>query len=178
MKRLYYLTDSIEFAHKISDTVHQQGISNWHFHIMSKNKDDLKNHHLHRSNFFIHERDCMRIAERGAIIGLLVGFLFTLWLVGNAADIPSGTLLWIIAAMTFVSATIGALGVAFGLLYGLAFENVKVRRFHKQLEDGQYLLMIDVRKEDAEDIRNCISVIHGSYKAGEDYTLISPFQTA
>ena len=41
MKRLYYLTDSINCAQNISDKLHQKGITDWNFHIMSKNKDDL-----------------------------------------------------------------------------------------------------------------------------------------
>ena len=73
MKRLYYLADTIESAESISSELHQEGITDWNFHIMSYDKKGLKSHHLHSTNSFVHEHDGIRLAERGALIGVVSG---------------------------------------------------------------------------------------------------------
>ena len=73
MKRLYYLTKSIECAEKVSNELHRKGVTDWNFHIIGKNKENLDEHHLRRASYFFHERDGYRMAERGAMIGVIAG---------------------------------------------------------------------------------------------------------
>ena len=39
MKRLYYLSPTIDSAEQVSNDLHEKGITDWHFHIVSKDED-------------------------------------------------------------------------------------------------------------------------------------------
>jgi len=178
MKRLYYLTNSIDSAEKISDDLHLKGVTDWNFHIMSKNKENLDSHHLHQASFFFHERDGFRMAERGAIVGVLAG-LFAM--VGFLMATPELSLEYTIISMLslgLVTMILVAFGVGLGAIYGLDYENIKVKRFHDQLEQGQYLIMIDSKKEDVAEIKLLIMAHKNVAEAGEDQTFVNPFELA
>ena len=72
MKRIYYLIPTIESVDEISDDLHQQGITDWHFHVISKNESGLVTHKLHSANV-LYRTDLIRFLERGAIVGALMG---------------------------------------------------------------------------------------------------------
>jgi hypothetical protein len=38
MKRLYYLTDNIEAAEQLSERLHKDGIIDWNFHVLGREK--------------------------------------------------------------------------------------------------------------------------------------------
>ena len=75
MKRLYYLTDNIEAAEQLSERLHKDGITDWNFHVLGKDKANIVKHHLH-STTPLQELDIIRSGERGVITGLAVGMLF------------------------------------------------------------------------------------------------------
>jgi hypothetical protein len=41
MKRLYYLSSSIESVEQVSNDLHEKGITDWNFHIISKDEAGL-----------------------------------------------------------------------------------------------------------------------------------------
>ena len=76
MKRLYYLSPSIDSVDDVSQDLHEHGITDWNFHIISTNEDGLYSHHLHSANAF-QRTDVIRFVERGLLSGGLVGLLFS-----------------------------------------------------------------------------------------------------
>jgi hypothetical protein len=78
MKRLYFLTDDIDKAEQISNELHREGISDWNFHVMSKDAAGLKRHHLHSTNVLLHEKDTVRAGERGAMLGVAISCLIVI----------------------------------------------------------------------------------------------------
>jgi len=171
MKRLYYLTHDIDAADSISQTVHDAGITDWNFHVLSKDKAGLTTHRIH-STTPLHERDIIRSGERGALIGAALGLIVALVLVATNV-VPTTTMGYVgMAALVFVFTMHGAWSGGF---LGIQTENYKVKQFHDDLEDGQYLLMIDVAPRDEETILKLMSLCHEATPMGDDSTLITPF---
>jgi len=118
------------------------------------------------------------MAERGAIVGVLAG-LFAM--VGFLMATPELSLEYTIISMLslgLVTMILVAFGVGLGAIYGLDYENIKVKRFHDQLEQGQYLIMIDSKKEDVAEIKLLIMAHKNVAEAGEDQTFVNPFELA
>ncbi len=174
MKRLYYLTHSIDCAEGVSREIHKEGVSDWNFHIMSRDKKGLTRHHLHTTNTLIHERDVIRIGERGAIIGVAAGLCATISFLMLTDFVPVRMVSEM--SMLFISVAVGVIGALVGALLGLALENAKIKRFHHDLDAGNHLIMIDIRKRDAPQIEKMMSLQRGVAPAGDGTSIISPFQ--
>ncbi len=175
MKRLYYLADNIKSVESISNELHHKGISDWNFHIVSKDRDSLIDRHLNVANHFLHERDVIRMAERGGLIGIFAVAMISTGLFVLSANALDVSLL--IAIMLVVSALAGAFGVVVGIVYGFNVENEKISRFHDDIDAGKYLIMVDVKKQYAEQIKSLMSEHHkDAIDAGEGETIIRPFQ--
>ncbi len=175
MKRLYFLTNRIDRAESISAEIHEKGVRDWNFHIMSRDKKGLTKHQLHSTNSLIHERDAIRIGERGAIIGVVAGLLASLGFFALTSYIPIYRIPGE-AIMLFFCVSLAVIGAILGSMFGLTSENAKIRRFHDDLDAGSYLLMIDVRKRDAPQIEKMMSQQEGMSQVGEGTSIISPFQ--
>lgn len=170
MKRLYYLTHQIDAVDNISSTLHDAGISDWNFHVLSKDKAGLVTHRIH-STTPLHERDIIRSGERGALIGITAGISGAL-LIGATNAVPAEMGNMALMGLVFVCTLFGAWAGGF---FGIQTENYKVRQFHDELEDGQYLLMIDVDARHEQTIRKLMSLCHDATPMGDDTTLITPF---
>ena len=167
MKRLYYLSPSIDSAELVSKDLHEQGITDWHFHIISKDEEGLCSHLLHSANTF-HRTDFIRFVERGLISGGLIGLFFAIPL----AYIEGFTFnAWL--AISFFGVLFGAWCGGVG---GISQENYKIQRFHQQIEEGQYLIMVDVSKKDSQRIQAIMAVRHPeAMLQGESSTFTNPF---
>lgn len=176
MKRLYYLCNSIDRTERISDDLHSLGVSDWNFHVMSRDKKGLTKHHLHSTNTLIHERDIIRIGERGLLIGVCAGIfaIFSFFFVMPDAPFRLASS----ALLLFICLAFGLSGGLLGALIGLAMENAKIKRFHNDLDAGNCLLMIDVRKHDAERVETMMALQQSMLAVGEGSSIINPFQLA
>jgi len=168
MKRLYYLSPDIDSAEHIANDMHQKGISDGHFHVLSKDHVGLYRHHIHSANY-LHEFDVIHSALRGTIVGVIIGL--TLYITVNfTAGYPalSLPLVLLIAAL---------FGTWLGALIGLTHENYKIARFHNDIEAGKYLIMVDVHKNEEVKIKKLMERYYPQAKmSGEDSTLINPFK--
>lgn len=148
MKRLYYLTDSMDCVEQISSEVHRWGISDWNFHVLSKDRAGLSKHQNH-TDTALHQKSIVPTSERGAFIGVGAGIAAAL---GASLFIPLlesvGRILF--AVIVFTCALFGAWSVA---LFGMHEEQHKLRKFHDDIESGKYLIMVDVKKDQIELVR-------------------------
>lgn len=173
MKRLYYLTDNIEAAEQLSERLHKDGITDWNFHVLGKDKANIVKHHLH-STTPLQELDIIRSGERGVITGLAVGTLFVAVMMMTSNFGQNVHWLWLVVAVGFFA----SFGAWVGGLVGISSENYKIKKFHNHIEAGQYLLLIDVDALQKPLIESIVTKQFTSiWKAGEDTTFISPFQT-
>ena len=151
MRRIYFLVPTIEVTHKIVEELQSEGIEDRHIHILAKRGTPLED--LPEAGVSI-KTDFLPALERGIALGgstgLLAG-LIGLRFAGFA--IAGGPLLGIIIA----SATIGSL---MGGLAGMNVGNTRLKKFEEAIEQGEFLMLVDIPKEQIEDIRKLIIKHH------------------
>ncbi|MEX0605527.1 MAG: hypothetical protein WD623_08220 [Marinobacter sp.] len=169
MKRLFYLVDSIDSVQDISDDLHEKGITNWRFHIISKDEAGLYTHHLHGASV-LDRTDLVRFVERGALIGAVFGLAFVLPM-AMFSDLAWPTLAWV--AMFVFAIVAGAWLGGFG---GISSENYRIRRFHKDIDTGRYLVMVDTPKAHVAEMKALMTKNHPEAELqGESSSFNNPF---
>lgn len=169
MKRLYFITHSLNSAESISHDIHQLGISNYNFHVMSRNAAGLYKRHIHSSNIY-HDNNIVQQAERGGLLGAVLGVL-VLFVASFMfkADISLLATLGMIGFLMFIGSWIGG-------FIGIHQENYKVEKFHDCLEQGKYLVMIDVKPDEIHLVEDIIITRHKKTEhGGVGSTVILPF---
>lgn len=172
MIRLFYLTDSLEAAAQASQTLHDAGISDWNFHVLSSDESGIYRRHLHGATAW-QKNDILRCGERGAMAGLLVGILVTLLMVFLAP----GAGLWPLTAVG-VCIVFTLVGTWLGGMWGLQIENHQIARFHNDIAAGKYLIMVDVRKSRLNMVKCLMGLIPEAPLVGTDQTVVLPFARA
>ncbi|MBU6951093.1 hypothetical protein [Hahella sp. HN01] len=171
MKRLYYLTPTLQSAERVSESLHEHGVTDWHFHILSKDEAGLTRRRLHSANV-LHKLDLIHSMERGLLCGGLLGgsFVITAMIFSELGDLAPPAV-WIALLVFCVLA-----GTWIGGMAGVNMENYKIRRFHDAIDKGMHLLMIDVPKEDETVVKTLLAQQHpDAVEQGEDSTIINPF---
>ena len=147
MRRIYFLVPNLTTTHKIVDEMRSEGIKDNNIHVLAKRDTPLED--LPEAGITI-KTDFIAAVERGAALGgssgLLVG-LFALRFAGFAmAGAP-------ILGVLFAGATIGSLA---GGLSGLATGNSRLKQFEEAIENGEFLVLLDVPKEQIDRISQTI----------------------
>jgi len=169
MKRLFYLVSAIDSVEEISEDLHEHGVTDWRFHILSKNEAGLYERHLHSASIF-DRTDLVRFVERGAIIGGLFGLAFILpTVLLGFFELP--TLAWValFAFCVFAGGWIAGFG-------GITAENYRIRPYHDAVERGEYLVMVDVPKQYEDEMKRLMAKNHPEARLqGEDSSYNNPF---
>ncbi|HET8705016.1 MAG TPA: hypothetical protein VFM46_01840 [Pseudomonadales bacterium] len=173
MKRMYYLADTLEAVERVWNNVRYINISAGSFHIVSQDSDGIQRHQLSPAGA-VRQTDIIHSSEQGALIGATVGVLFAIWLmVVKPFDLQVGMTGFIVAVVMFL-----AFGAWAGGLIGLSHMNYKIAPFRKAVEEGKYLLMIDVGTIQQENLlRMLMRLKHPDviYEGG-DSLFINPFE--
>ena len=146
MKRLFYLVDQMDSVEAISEDLHQEGITDWRFHILSRDEAGLFTRKLHSASLF-DRTDLARYTERGAIVGGLFALAFIAtaqWT--QAFTMPAAA--WIALFLFMVAA--GAFLAGFG---GIGAENYRIRRFHDAIENGEHRDPVEVRQKEEQGMQ-------------------------
>lgn len=171
MKRLYYLTGNLDSTEEISNDIHAAGITDWHFHVISKDEAGLYRRHIHGATLF-QKNEAIRYGERGALMGLAVALLLTMILMADDSLAAGLSGLGYLAVFGFVT----MFGAWAGGLMGLSTENRAIARFHDDLDAGHNLILIDVRREQEEAISRVMAEKHPEARLVEvGSTLVTPF---
>jgi hypothetical protein len=155
MKRLYYLADNLDSVERISEALHKEGVSDWNFHVISKDEAGLYRRHIHSANF-IQKSDVVRYAERGAMVGFVCSILGSVYV---ASEQPFGPEMSGLAYFA-IFGIITLFGVWVGGLMGLATENQKIAAYHHEIEAGKHLILIDAKAGDEERVRGLMARTH------------------
>lgn len=172
MKRLYYLTRDLDSTEQISSDLHREGISDWNFHVLSKDEAGLYKRRVHSANF-IHKLDMVRYAERGAVIGFIIASIATGYVIMVEPFGPAVSGLVYVAIFGFIT----LFGAWVGGLSGIATENHQISAYHSEIEAGKYLLLIDVRAAEEDRVKQLLAQKHPEaeyLRSGSTY--ISPFK--
>ena len=169
MRRIYYLLDDINEAHLISDTLHENAIEDWQFHILAKDEAQLHRHHLHKANVF-QKSDLIHSGERGALAGLAAGFYLALF-VSPWSVAETSTLLYGLLALS-------VLGLIAGTVWGNYHENYKILHFHNDIENGKLLVMLDAKNDQHILVKHLMkNEFPQLNSSGEHDWFINPFET-
>ncbi|MBQ4812807.1 hypothetical protein J8M20_15720 [Pseudoalteromonas luteoviolacea] len=140
MKRLFYSTDSLDDAEKISDEVHELGIDDHHFYVLSRDEDGIKTHHLHGSTQI--EKTQILSARKRAILlagGATLLLFSVLFFFTEAVD---KFLLQAIGA----SIVVGFIVMVVVRLAGKSFDEYFQILVDEHLDAGDVIIIIDVAK--------------------------------
>jgi hypothetical protein len=155
MRCLYYLAPSLESTHRISDDVHAAGIKDFFLHVIAKDESGLEQQHIHSSNY-LETLDIVRDGFIGAAIGAaagLVGAGLLMFFQPFGPDVPHYVYFVIVAVATMFGAWEGG-------LTGIATENNRLKKFHRDIEAGKYLILIYARKEQGATVRHLMRDKH------------------
>ncbi len=177
MRRLYYLVDDIDTTRAISERLHAEGITDWNFHVVSRDEAGLIRHDLHAATTY-QQLDLLHSGARFAVIGAAAGCLLGVvawWAaqrgaLGFSFDVPA------IVLLTLVGALFGAWQ---GGMVGLSRENYKLAQFHDHIAAGGYLVMVDVPAARKPEVRELMSLGFADVAFGGcDTTWVQPFARA
>lgn len=169
MRRLFYLVSSIDSAEDISRDLHEEGVTDWRFHVVSKNEAGLYQHNLHTANV-LDRTDLVRYVERGMMVGLAVVALLLVPLM-LLSDFGIPTSAWVALAVFLVVAAGWLAG--FG---GIQAENYRIQSFHDDIEAGKHLIMVDSPKKHVAKVKELMKKNHPEAELqGEDTSFNNPF---
>ena len=172
MKRMYYLSSSLDSVERISTSLHQAGITDWNFHVHSKDEAGLTKHHVHSANY-IQKMDIVRYGERGAMIGVVISALICAYMVTAqpfGSNIDGLAYSAVFVFFTLFSAWAGG-------MVGMMKENQKLAEYHDDLEAGKHLLLVDVKAGQAEEVSQLMASQHPEAQfMREGSTFINPFK--
>ena len=159
MKCLYYLTSTLDSAHHISDDLHEAGVDDWFFHVVSKDESGLKREHIHSGNY-LEKLDILRDGILGAMIGFVVGVLL-MFVVMVTEPFGPDVKSFVYVGIVFLVTCFGAWS---GGLIGIESENKKMADFHDDIEAGKYLILIYARKKYEDLIQSMMEKKHQEAK--------------
>ncbi len=151
MKRIYFLAPDISTTEAIVEELRNKGFEENQIHILAKRNTPLAS--LPEAGITI-KTDFISALERGAALGGSAGLLagvVALRFAGFA--IAGGPLLGVL----FAGATIGSLAAG---LSGLSVGNSKLKQFEQAIEDGQLLILLDIPRDQIEQVSDSITKHH------------------
>ena len=169
MIRLFYLVSSIDSAKDISDDLHKHGVTDWRFHIVSKDEAGLYTHQLHTASV-LDRTDLPRFVERGALIGFVLALAVLIPLSFlDVLTMPAAAWIALFAFMVAAGAWVGGFG-------GIQSENYRIQPFHQDIEAGKYLIMVDTPKDHAPKVKELMTKNHPEAELqGKDSSINNPF---
>jgi hypothetical protein len=174
MKRMYYLTGNLDSTEQISTDIHRAGITDWHFHVISRDEAGLYRRHIHGANLLL-KHDIIRMGERGAMIGFAVALLVLIYVLTTDRFGPDTSGLLYVAIFGFIT----LFGAWVGGLIGLATENQSVARFHDDIDAGKFLILIDIRPDQEAVVRQLMAHRHPEAELVQvGSTVENPFASA
>ena len=171
MKCYYYLAPSLDSTHQISDDLHEVGVLDWFLHVITEDEAGLKREHLHSSNY-LETTDIIR----DGLIGLILGFIIAVFAAGLVMflepfgpETPRMVYFALLVVFTLFGAWVGG-------LTGIDKENRKLKRFHDDIADGKYLVLIYAGKEQEDVIREMMREKHTEARlVAIDRHILDPF---
>lgn len=143
MHRLCLLVPDIATTKRIAEHIKTSGISDGHIHVLGKSALAIEHLHLHQANL-LQTTNLSRALLIGGVLGLFVGVLSGLSLVVFS---PWGMSVPISGVVIF--AFVGLiLGLWISGLVGIGVKNPIVEQASSFIQQGQYLMMIDLRDQE------------------------------
>ncbi len=173
MKTMYYLAPSLVSAHKISDDLHEAGVTDWFIHVVSNDESGLSREHIHSSNY-LETLDLVRDGVIGAMIGFFVGVVLAgllMFIKPFGPQVPEVIYLFVVLLLTFFGSWEGG-------LMGIASKNKKHAKFEDELKAGKYLILIYAKKNQEQAIKETMTTKHSEADlVAMDTHFLNPFSS-
>jgi hypothetical protein len=142
MKRLYYVTGTLDSVQNISRDLDVTGIDEGRMHVLGKESGQVIRAQLHATTIW-EDTEIMHAGFLGALFGALGGFI-----IGSAlvAMEPWGQQL-ALSVVVFSTLFCMCFGAWLGGIYGISSRNHHLQPYWKDVEDGNYLVMVDADTE-------------------------------
>lgn len=160
MKRLYYLTDDIEHAEHIARELAHYPSHHAYVQVLSQDEVGLSVHQL-KSASYLARQDILHRGRQGLVLGIALG-VFTL-VVSRVLGLAPGDVSGQLALVALFGLVLGWAGC----LIGLNQENHHLACFHDDIECGRTLLMIDVARSEAGDVKAIVGHVTRRHASGE-----------
>jgi hypothetical protein len=148
MKRIYFLAPSIKITKKIVNDLLLARVDVGHIHVLAKREIPLGD--LPEASF-LQKSDIIPALERGVAVGGLTGVLLGLIVMAFPGELVVGGGLILAAALA---------GAGFGAwvssMVGSSIGNRQIERFAVDIENGKFLMMVDVPSKRVEDIEQLV----------------------
>ncbi len=166
MRRLFYVAEHIDDVEAVYKALHEEGVSDWHLHVLAKDEAGLYTHKVHSATPF-QQLDVLHTGARFALVGAGIGLVLGLvgFVLSNLGVLSLDINGYVVAGLGFVGLCFGAWE---GGMIGLTRENYKIERFHDDIEAGRYLLLVDVSKVQRPLVKELMNVDfpHVPYRGG------------
>ncbi|MBO1255046.1 hypothetical protein J3L16_05000 [Alteromonas sp. 5E99-2] len=171
MKRLFYFTKSFEDAEAISNEVHDLGIDDHHFYVVSRNEKEIKTHKLHGSKSLENTQiiATQKRANISAVVLTLIPMVFIA--LTTKFHLQQPLVYLVIALLIFVGARV---------VTGLAcasFDDYFRGVFDDHLERGEILIVIDVERSQSKIIEDQLNKHPAASFIAEGSNVGSPIPT-
>ena len=165
MKRLYYLTEQLDYAEHISDELVRNGIDINQIQVLSKGSGSLVTRHLNGLNIF-DRLERLRRALNGLLIGLLLAAIALLFGHFGLGLVYSGMAQFASVVLLLLFST------WIGTMVSFTPENVHLRYFHREINAGRHLLMVDVDHHQERNVHSLIGFLNeAQYRCEEEQYL-------
>ncbi|NWG87906.1 MAG: DUF1269 domain-containing protein [Hydrogenophilaceae bacterium] len=167
MRRIYFLAPDIKVSKKIVDELLLARVEERHIHVLAKRGTPLEN--LPEATY-LQKSDFIPALERGVTLGGLTGMLAGL----VAVTLPIGVVLGggAVLATSMAGAGVGGL---LSSMVGSSIGNRQIQQFAEAIENGQFLIMIDVPRQRVEEIEALVKKHHPEADCGGTEPTIPPF---
>lgn len=167
MKRIYFLVPNIEITKKIVDELLLARVEERHMHVIAKRDTPMED--LPAASF-LQKTDFVPALEQGIAIGGVTGALAGL----VAIALPTGLVLGGGAVLALSLAGAG-LGAWWSSMIGAGAGNRRIKDFEAAIEQGEFLMMVDVPKERVEEIEELVKKHHPEAECEGTEPFMPPF---
>lgn len=167
MKRIYFLVPKIGIAKKVVNELLLARIEERHIHVVAKRGTPLED--LPEATF-LQKSDFIPALEQGLALGGLTGVLAGL----VAVALPTGLVLGggAVLAISLAGAGFGAL---MSSMIGLSIGDRRIKQFQEAMENGAFLMMVDVPRQRVEEIEEIVKNHHPQAECEGTEPTIPPF---
>ncbi len=158
-RRLYVICPDLQAAQQTMNDLLLARIDERHIHVLARRGAPMEG--LHEANV-LQKTDLVHGAELGLVVGGVGGVLLGVILVVMP---PTGLQLQLVTVV--ITALGGALfGTWASSMVAASVPNTKLLAFAKDIEDGKYLMMVDVPFRRVEEIQGLVRKRHPEDKDG------------
>jgi hypothetical protein len=167
MKRIYFMVPNIGIARKVVDDLLLARVEERHIHVLAKRGTPLED--LPEATF-LQKTDFIPALEQGLALGGLTGILAGL----VALALPTGLVLGGGAVLGIPLAGAGV-GGWMSSMVGSSIGDRRIRQFEEAMEQGEFLVMVDVPRRRVEEIEQIVKKHHPEAECEGTEPTIPPF---